>query len=87
MKQIDDEDKNDDDIDDNDDHNMNRSRGIFISASFFVIVMTKIMMTQIPMTILMTMIMIKMTGGAPEVRSNKSLTLLTFDILYLTFHI
>ena len=28
---------------------------------------------------------IKMTGGTPEVRSNKSLTLLTFDIWYLTF--
>ena len=28
-----------------------------------------------------------MTGGAPEVRSDKSLTLLTFDILHMTFDI
>ena len=47
----DDDDKNHDNIDDNDDHNMNRSRGILITASFFVIVMTKSMMTQILMTI------------------------------------
>ena len=29
----------------------------------------------------------KMTGGTPEVRSDKSLTLLTFDIWFLTFDI
>ena len=28
----------------------------------------------------------KMTGGTPEVRSDKSFTLLTFDICYLTFN-
>ena len=29
---------------------------------------------------------IKMTGGTPEVRSDKSLTLLTYDILHFTFN-
>ena len=33
-----------------------------------------------------TMIMTKMTGGTPEVRSDKSFTILTFDICYLTFN-
>ena len=33
----------------------------------------------------MMQLIVKMTGGTPEVRSHKSLTLLIFDIWYLTF--
>ena len=32
-------------------------------------------------------LMLNLTGGTPEVRSDKSLTLLTFDISFLTFDI
>ena len=40
-----------------------------------------------PRNLSTTLILLKMTGGTPEVQSDKSLTLLTFDIWFFTFDI